>query len=132
MLGEPLAEYETAAQQVLRTERLDKLLAEWISRRAADECLRAMSALEVVASRIYSAEDIVNDKTYVERGDIIWIDDQDLGRVRMQGVVPMLHQRPGSVWRVGPRLGEDNDLVYGEWLGVDDERLSGLREKGVI
>ncbi len=132
LLGEPLAEYETAAQQVLRTERLDKLLAEWISRRAADECLRAMSALEVVASRIYSAEDIVNDKTYVERGDIIWIDDQDLGRVRMQGVVPMLHQRPGSVWRVGPRLGEDNDLVYGEWLGVDDERLSGLREKGVI
>jgi formyl-CoA transferase len=68
----------------------------------------------------------------VERGDIISIDDQDLGRVRMQGVVPMLHQRPGSVWRVGPRLGEDNDLVYGKWLGVDDKRLSELREKGVI
>jgi crotonobetainyl-CoA:carnitine CoA-transferase CaiB-like acyl-CoA transferase len=132
LLGEPLAEYETAAQQVLRTERLDKLLTEWVSGRTAYECLRAMSGLEVVASRIYSAEDIVNDKTYVERGDIISIDDQDLGRVRMQGVVPMLHQRPGSVWRVGPRLGEDNDLVYGKWLGVDDKRLSELREKGVI
>src|SRR5262249_44802574 len=129
---EPLAEYETAAQQAQRKERLDKLLTEWISRRTADECVRAMSALEVVASRIYSAEDIVNDKTYVERGDIISVADQDFVRVRMQGVVPMLHQRPGSVWRVGPRLGEDNDLVYGEWLGIPAERLSELHEKGVI
>jgi crotonobetainyl-CoA:carnitine CoA-transferase CaiB-like acyl-CoA transferase len=50
----------------------------------------------------------------------------------MQGVVPMLHQRPGTVWRVGPRLGEDNALVYGEWLGITDERLAALRDAEII
>jgi formyl-CoA transferase len=50
----------------------------------------------------------------------------------MQGVVPMLHNRPGSVWRVGARLGEDNDLVYGDWLGIEAERRAVLRESGVI
>jgi formyl-CoA transferase len=132
LLGEPLSNYQTAAQQAEHKSRLDQLLTRWIGGRTADECLQAMAALEVVASRIYDAADIVNDKTYQERGDIITVPDPDLGQVRMQAVVPMLHQRPGSVWRVGPGLGEDNDLVYGEWLGMPTERITALRDQGVI
>jgi crotonobetainyl-CoA:carnitine CoA-transferase CaiB-like acyl-CoA transferase len=132
LLGEPLADYETAAQQAQKKDRLDQLLTRWIGARSAEDCLHAMTALEVVASRIYDAEDIVNDKTYNERGDIISIEDPDLGSVRMQGVVPMLHQRPGEVWRVGPKLGEDSDLVYGEWLGLSAEELAELRDTGTI
>jgi crotonobetainyl-CoA:carnitine CoA-transferase CaiB-like acyl-CoA transferase len=132
LLGEPLSDYQTVADQWARKQRLDDLLAEWIGQRNAEECLKIMAELEVVASRIYNAADIVNDQTYQERNDVITIADPDLGQVRMQGVVPMLHQRPGSVWRVGPRLGEDNDLVYGEWLGFGSDRLARLREGGVI
>jgi crotonobetainyl-CoA:carnitine CoA-transferase CaiB-like acyl-CoA transferase len=132
LLGEPLQEYRTAAQQVERKARLDEGLAAWIKARTAEESLQAMAAREVVASRIYSAEDIVNDRTYQERGDIITVADADLGAVRMQAVVPMLHKRPGSVWRVGPRLGEDNMLVYGQWLGIPATRLAQLREQHVI
>lgn len=132
LLNEPLEHYQTAAQQVERKERLDALLSGWVAHRTADECLETMRSLEVVASRIYSAEDIVNDRTYAERGDIITVPDDDLGQVRMQAVVPMLHQRPGTVWRVGPKLGADNDLVYGEWLGLAPERLGRLRSEGVI
>jgi crotonobetainyl-CoA:carnitine CoA-transferase CaiB-like acyl-CoA transferase len=132
LLGEPLGNYQSAAQQFEHRDRLDRLLGEWISVRTADECLQAMAALEVVASRIYSAEDIVNDPTYAERGDIISVADDDFGTVRMQGVVPMLHQRPGQVWRVGPTLGQDNDLVYRHWLGIAEEKLAALLRAGVI
>jgi formyl-CoA transferase len=132
LLDEPLSDYETPAQQTERKGRLDALLETWIGARTAQECLQAMAALEVVASRIYSAEDIVNDRTYQERNDIVTVADPDLGEVRMQGVVPMLHQRPGSVWRVGPKLGEDNDLVYRTWLGFSEVRLNELRELGVV
>ncbi|HEY2298703.1 MAG TPA: CoA transferase [Jatrophihabitans sp.] len=132
LLGEPMSNYQTAAQQAEHKSRLDQLLTRWIGSRTADECLQAMAALEVVASRIYDAADIVADKTYQERGDIITVADPDLGQVRMQAVVPMLHQRPGSVWRVGPRLGEDNDLVYGQWLRMPTERITALRDQGVI
>jgi formyl-CoA transferase len=132
LLGEPLDHYQTAADQAEHKNRLDSLLTDWIAARTADDCLAAMKSLEVVASRIFSAEDIVNDPTYLERGDIITIDDPDLGPVRMQGVVPQLHQRPGRVWRVGPKLGQDNDLVYRSWLGYDDARLGQLRGCGVI
>lgn len=132
LLDEPLADYETIAQQNQRKERLDTLLAEWISQRPAAEALQTMIDFDVVASRIYSAEDIMNDKTYAEREDIVTVPDPDLGEVRMQAVVPKMHQRPGTIWRVGPRLGEDNALVYGEWLGLSADRLGELERAHII
>ena len=74
----------------------------------------------------------MDDPIYAERKDIIEIDDPDLGTVRMQGVVPKLHSRPGSVWRTGASLGQDNDLVYGEWLGKSAADLEVLRASGTI
>ena len=38
----------------------------------------------------------------------------------------------GYVWRTGPRLGEDNDLVLREWLGMSDEEITALKSERVI
>ncbi|HLY84774.1 MAG TPA: CoA transferase [Acidimicrobiales bacterium] len=132
LLGEPAGNYLTVPDQLANKERLDTLLHGWIGARTADECLTKMAELEVVASRIFDAGDIVADPIYREREDIVSLPDADLGTVRMQAVVPKLHQRPGSVWRTGPSLGEDNDLVYGSWLGKSTEELDRLRSDGVI
>ena len=132
LLGEPEDQYRTVPDQLARKDRLDGLLHDWVRTRPAEECLEQMAKLEVTASRIFTAEDIVNDPIYAEREDIINVDDPDLGRVRMQGVVPKLGSRPGSVWRTGPSLGQDNALVFGEWLGKSDEELATLGEAGVI
>jgi crotonobetainyl-CoA:carnitine CoA-transferase CaiB-like acyl-CoA transferase len=132
LLGEPPEKYLTIDDQRAGKDRLDTLLREWIGARSADEALSEMAKREVVASKIYSAADIAADATYREREDIITINDADLGVVKMQAVIPKLHMRPGSVWRTGPALGQDNDLVYGEWLGHSAEELSLLRKEGVV
>jgi len=132
LLGEPADEYRTVSDQLARKERLDNLLHDWIAERPAEECLEQMAKLEVVASRIFTAQDIVNDPIYAEREDIVEIEDADLGTVRMQAVVPKMGSRPGSVWRTGPSLGQDNDLVLGEWLGKSDDERAALRSSGTI
>ncbi|TQC46695.1 CoA transferase [Rhodococcus sp. WS4] len=132
MLGEPAEDYRTVEQQTARKERLDTLLHKWMSARTADVAIKEMADGEVVGSRVYSAADILEDPIYAEREDIISIEDRDLGSVKMQGVIPRMHQHPGSVWRTGALLGEDNDLVLGEWLGRNAAELVDLREKGVI
>ena len=43
-----------------------------------------------------------------------------------------LDDMPGGVWRTGPALGEDNELVYSSWLGVPPEELERLREADVV
>ena len=52
--------------------------------------------------------------------------------MRMQGVVPKLHEHPGAVWRTGPGLGEDNELVYRDWLGLSEQEYRALHDEEVI
>ena len=77
-------------------QRLDKLLGEWISQRTLDECVETMKRLEVVASKIYNVKDILEDETFRERENIVTVDDPDLGKLRMQNVIPRLTNYTGS------------------------------------
>jgi crotonobetainyl-CoA:carnitine CoA-transferase CaiB-like acyl-CoA transferase len=132
MLGEPVEEYDTADKQRDRSGQLDEMLRGWIRSVTREEALAALTDAEVVASKIYTMDDIVDDETYRERGDVISVDDQDFGTVRMQGVIPKLSKHPGSVWRSGPSVGEDNDFVYKKLLGMADDELDRLHADGVI
>jgi crotonobetainyl-CoA:carnitine CoA-transferase CaiB-like acyl-CoA transferase len=132
LLGLDEAEFQTAEHQVAGADQLDTTLRLWISERSTNECLDAMRKAEVVASRIFNVADILADPTYAEREDIITVDDPELGPVRMQAVIPKLHQHSGKVWRTAPSLGQDNDLVLGEWLGIPAAELEQLRASGVI
>ena len=132
LLGEPPEDYARVEDQKRLSGRLDELLREWISGSDTDECLAAMHEAGVVASRIYSMEDIANDLVYREREDIIETEDEDLGPVRMQAVIPKLRNRPGEVWRTGPHLGADNDVVFRDKLGLDADEFERLVAEKVI
>jgi formyl-CoA transferase len=50
----------------------------------------------------------------------------------MQSVLPKMRNHGGHVWRTGPSLGEDNELVLRDWLGMSDEDIAALRREHVI
>ena len=132
VLGLPEEEYATVADQSRRREVIDARLQQWIAERDAEEALAVMAAAGVVASRIFDITDIVADPIYAERGDIVNVEDPDLGRVRMQAALPRFENRPGGIWRSAPRLGEDNDVVFLDWLGIPAEELQRLRSGGAF
>jgi crotonobetainyl-CoA:carnitine CoA-transferase CaiB-like acyl-CoA transferase len=132
LVGEPLEDYATPAMQVARRERLDDLVRGWVARHTLADCMKEMDRLEVVASPIFTVEHMLADQTFRENGNVTEIDDPDLGRVRMQDVVPRLRNYPGQVWRTAPALGEDNDAVYGKDLGFSAADIAAFREAGTI
>lgn len=132
MLGEPAGDYDTVDKQQQRRGRLDDLLREWVGQRTAVQALARMAETEVVASRVFTMADIMADQTYRERGDIIEVEDEDFGTVKMQGVIPQFTNYPGRVWRAGASLGADNGLVYQKYLGIDDDRYAQLRDNHII
>jgi crotonobetainyl-CoA:carnitine CoA-transferase CaiB-like acyl-CoA transferase len=132
LVGEPLEEYATPAMQVARREHLDQLVREWTSKHTLAECMAEMGRLEVVASPIFTVEDILADQTFRENGNVTELDDPDLGRVRMQNVVPRFKNHTGKVWRTAPALGEDNDAVYGGELGFSADEIAALHGAGTI
>ena len=63
---------------------------------------------------------------------ITTVADEDLGAVRMQNVMFRLSESPGAIRFTGRRLGQDNDQVYREQLGLIPQRIAELRAEGVI
>jgi crotonobetainyl-CoA:carnitine CoA-transferase CaiB-like acyl-CoA transferase len=50
----------------------------------------------------------------------------------MQGIVPKLSRTPGAITHAGQRMGQANEQVFGELLGLSSNQLADLQEKGVI
>jgi crotonobetainyl-CoA:carnitine CoA-transferase CaiB-like acyl-CoA transferase len=68
----------------------------------------------------------------IARDVITSVQDEDLGAVKMQNLMFRLGASPGGIRHPGRRLGQDNDEVYSELLGLDGDKLNRLREEGVI
>lgn len=122
----------TVEKQVANADLIDGKLREWVGQRSLDECMQTMRETEVTASPIYTAADILKDPIYAEREDVITVEDPDLGPVRMQAVIPKFVRRPGAVWRTGPALGEDDEAVWKQTVGLDDAEYERLIGAGVI
>jgi formyl-CoA transferase len=132
LLGEDADDYATPAQQSERVPELDALLSQWIGERTLDDAVKAMQECAVVAAPVLTGTDILDDPMYLERGNVVEIADDDLGTVRMQGVIPRLIEQPGAVWRTGASLGADTELVLRDYLGHSAEEIGVWRAAGVI
>jgi crotonobetainyl-CoA:carnitine CoA-transferase CaiB-like acyl-CoA transferase len=132
MLGLPEEKFCSPRQQSEAAVFLDETLRGWLRAHDTDKALQILNEADVVASRIYSVKDMVDDPVFQWREAIVSVEDAELGTVRMQSVFPKLKNHGGQVWRTGPALGEDNELVLREWLRMDDAELLELREQKVI
>jgi len=52
--------------------------------------------------------------------------------VTVPAALPRLSATPGEIQSLGPALGEYNDTVYGDWLGLSEDERAELKEAGVI
>ena len=120
------------ASRIENRVELNGELDAWLSKRSLDEALEQLIPAGGVVGPVYSAAQIVEDPHYQAREDIIEIEDPELGHTRMLGIVPKFSETPGAVEHAGPTVGQHNAAVYGAWLGLGEEELTGLSERGII
>jgi crotonobetainyl-CoA:carnitine CoA-transferase CaiB-like acyl-CoA transferase len=113
-------------------EELDRIIAEWSSQRSADDITAAMHDAGVPSCKVYSPADMLRDPQYWAREMLLRRDDDELGELVVPGVVPKLSDTPGDVRWLGRPHGADNEAILGEELGIGDERLAAMRERGVV
>jgi crotonobetainyl-CoA:carnitine CoA-transferase CaiB-like acyl-CoA transferase len=135
-IGRPeLAENPDYVDPVRRQERaleVDQLVADWVRDRTLADAIAVLQKAEVAAAPIYDAQQLLGDEHLQARGTYLTIDDPDFGPVRVQGPVAQMSDTPGRVNHLGRALGADNEAVFGELCGVDQERLAKLQAAGVI
>lgn len=111
---------------------LDTEIAEWTSTIGADDLLERLHGNGVPAGRIFRAKDMFEDPHFAAREAIVRLQHPDLGEFAMHNVAPKLSATPGRVRSVGPELGEHNEAIYRDLLGLTNDEISSLRLAGII
>ena len=120
-----------AARGETQTE-LDELIAEWSATRTAAELEKLMSEHGVPSGKIYRAPEMLEDAHFKAREAIVSVMHPKFGDLKMQNVAPKLSLTPGQIRSPAPDMGQHNDEIYRGLLDYGDERLAGLKERGVI
>jgi formyl-CoA transferase len=111
---------------------LDALVGEWTATLPADDLLERLATHGVPSGRIYRPPEMLEDPQFKARAAIVSVPHPDFGELRMQNVVPKLSATPGSVRLPSPRLGEHNDEIYVDLLGLSTARYEELKRSKVI
>ncbi len=118
--------------RVAHIDAVDELVGEFAARYIKEDLFQLLMQHRVPSAPVRDLQDVIQDPHMLARRAIEWIDHPDLGRVPV----------PNSPIRYGGseplaivpsrRLGQDNEAVYSDWLGLPKEELEQLRADGVV
>jgi formyl-CoA transferase len=125
-------EYATHAARGRNQKKLDDLIGQWTRTKSPTELLDLMSESGVPAGLIYRAPEMLKDPHFQAREAIVSVPHPDFGELKMQNVAPKLSETPGSIRSPSPALGQHNDEIYRNLLGLDARAYESLKSRKVI
>lgn len=135
--GEPefadLPEIDTMVKRNVRStyERLVKpKLEKWISQYTVDELMDGLGD-KIPMAPIKDVSQVVKDPQ-IQARDMIVVTEYPQGRVGTVGQPIKLSETPADPTGLAPSIGEHNQEVYIDWLGLTKEDLEHYKKMGVI
>ena len=111
-------------------EELDRLVSEWTRNFEPVPLMEMLQEAGVPAGAVNSCEGLFSDKQLAHRGHYVWMDHPEMGWHPFDGteftgsVTPALYKSPS------PLLGQHNEYVLKEVLGMTDEEISEVAASG--
>jgi crotonobetainyl-CoA:carnitine CoA-transferase CaiB-like acyl-CoA transferase len=127
--------FATRDARVANKDVVNREIESFTRRRPTAELVPLFERHGVPAAPVRAPADAVRDPRVLARGETVALDHPTLGHVA-DLIGPGLPIRfsgaaPGAV-RPAPGIGQDNVLVYGDWLGYGPDKLERLRAAGNI
>jgi formyl-CoA transferase len=126
--------YSTHTARGAHQAELDERVGKWTQTLTTKEVLAILAKPEtaVPSGLIYRAPDMLEDEHFEARNAIVEVPHPAFGTLKMQNVAPKLSETPGGIRAPSPELGQHNDEVYLELLGLAPERYEQLKVRKVI
>jgi crotonobetainyl-CoA:carnitine CoA-transferase CaiB-like acyl-CoA transferase len=133
-LGEPalVGRYLDSRSRQIHSQELDETLASLTRTKDAQELGAALRSRGVAAFKSLNSIDLVSDAHLWERGFYTHVTDSKHRSMPIVGAPWRMSDTPPSIHRAAPLLGEHNDYVLGELLGLSTGERQRLIEKKVI
>ena len=125
--------WQTLSGRLAAEDALDTLVADWTRARDKHDAAAALRAAGVPAAAVLRpAERIDEEPTTAAWGLWPTVEHREMGRVRVDGLPVHLGVSDWHIERGAPLLGQHNEYVYGELLGLHGDEIAALREEGVL
>ena len=124
-------QFASAAQRLQNIDALHQELAEWTHRFDDYELAQRLQRNGVAAAPVLNVADLLRDPHYRARGTFIEVQHPLGFRETIYGAYVKTSRTAADV-RPGPRIGQDNDFVFKQLLGVGEERYQQLIDAQVI
>lgn len=125
-------EFNDETKRRKNQDELDGLIEEWTRNHSHYEVMEVLQRAGLIAGASLNTKYLVDDPQLKERGFFIEMEHPVLGNL----ILPRLPWRPDGAtagnYHRAPLLGEHNNYVFGELLGLTGEEITGLIEEKVI
>ena len=113
-------------------EHLDRLIGEWTINHSHYEVMERLQAHGVAAMPSFSAEELFSDPHLREREIATEVNHPVMGKQVVLNPPWKLSETPARVEKASPLLGEHNEYVFGELLGMPRQEITRLIDEQVI
>jgi crotonobetainyl-CoA:carnitine CoA-transferase CaiB-like acyl-CoA transferase len=113
-------------------EELDRRVEEWTSQYDRFAVMHMLQEEGVAAGPVEPPDDAYSDPQMKDRGFFEEVTHTECGTHRYPGLTYRMSKTPNRIRRPAPCLGEHNEYVYKEVLGISDEEYAELEGEGHI
>lgn len=120
------------ARRYARRDQLATLIEEWTRERSSAEAEAILQAAGVPAHRVSNAAEVLADAQLLARGHFVIVNQPEVGEVLVEGPRFRLSRSGPAVLHPAPTLGQHNELVLKEILGLSDDAIAELVVSGAL
>jgi CoA:oxalate CoA-transferase len=124
--------FKSHTDRAANMEATEAVVTEWTSVRTKNEVAATLKRFRVPCAPVRNAIEVMNDAHMHERGMLQHVNHPSLGDVILPNSPLRLHGADRTGAEPSPFLGQHNEEVYGEWLGLGAEGVAALQRDGAI
>ena len=116
----------------LYADEMDELLRPWLMEHDKEEIFHEAQTRGIPFAPVYSTDEVVANEHLNERGYFVEQDHPVAGPLRYPGAPYVMGDSPWELRRPAPLLGEHNEEIWCERVGVEAAALVTMRRDGVV
>ncbi|WP_373089134.1 CaiB/BaiF CoA transferase family protein [Sneathiella sp.] len=135
-MGKPelldMSKFNNGPARLANEEEIVGLIGDWTRNWSLNDLYEFLVEQDIPAAPIYTIADVFEDPQFAAREMILNVPDDEMGQVKLSGIVPKFSNSPGEVRWTGGVIGKDTRAVLSRELGYSEIELSTLEKSGAI
>lgn len=123
--------FKTLLNRLNNQKTLDRIIEQWTREHSAEKIMEILQEKGIPAGVVQNGKDLLNDRHLKARRHYVELPHPEVGKMLYQNPTILLCRTPKESRR-SPLLGEHNNFILKELLGLTEKEKEELEKQGVF